>query len=262
MGERMSKEAMKLALEALTKNSDRVTEIRMKADAIKALEEALASEQEGQSNFCPQCEALSCELAAIKQGEPVAPNHSNNSQNSFETRMDISVCTGAQKQEQGIPKIGCVNHDCDKCKEQSEPVWALEDCVRTLKTLNYIEGIAVKGEGRQILDDESLEQFILGYVKRLEAELAKQEHGEPVAWLEGETIYWKEDQGLNDWIRKNGEPLYTTPQQRTWVGLTDEETNVLWVESESNINFENFSVVAYEIEAKLRSKTHDQRLPS
>jgi hypothetical protein len=51
----------------------------------------------------------------------------------------------------------------------------------------------------------------------------KQEQGEPVAWLEGETIYWKEDQGLNDWIRKNGEPLYTTPQQRTWVSLTDEQ---------------------------------------
>jgi hypothetical protein len=43
--------ALRLALEALTKNSDRVTEIRMKADAIKALEialserEALASKQ-------------------------------------------------------------------------------------------------------------------------------------------------------------------------------------------------------------------------
>jgi hypothetical protein len=26
------------------------------------------------------------------------------------------------EQEQGEPKIGCVNHDCDKCKEQGEPV--------------------------------------------------------------------------------------------------------------------------------------------
>jgi hypothetical protein len=44
------------------------------------------------------------------------------------------------------------------------------------------------------------------------------------------------------------------PQQRTWVGLTDEETNVLWMEGEANINFEHFSVVAYEIEAKLKEK--------
>jgi hypothetical protein len=64
-------------------------------------------------------------------------------------------------------------------QEQGEPVWSLEDCVRTLKTLNYIEGIAVKGEGRQMREDESLEQFILGYVKRLEAAFAKQEQGEP-----------------------------------------------------------------------------------
>jgi IS4 transposase len=35
-------------------------------DAIQALEEALAK-QEGQSNFCPQCEALARELKAIKQ---------------------------------------------------------------------------------------------------------------------------------------------------------------------------------------------------
>jgi hypothetical protein len=86
---------------------------------------------------------------------------------------------------------------------------------------------------------ESLQDAVLDYsmgkgavmrhteaIKALEEALAKQEQGEPVAWLEGETIYWKEDQGLNDWIRKNGKPLYTIPQQRTWVGLTDEDLAV------------------------------------
>jgi hypothetical protein len=30
-------------------------------------------------------------------------------------------CPDAQpKQEQDMPKIGCVNHDCDKCKEQEQ----------------------------------------------------------------------------------------------------------------------------------------------
>ena len=42
----MSKEAMKLALEALTKNSDRVTEIRAKDQAITALREALAQPEQ------------------------------------------------------------------------------------------------------------------------------------------------------------------------------------------------------------------------
>jgi len=40
---------------------------------IETVKEALAK-QEGQSNFCPQCEALARELKAVKQeqGEPVA----------------------------------------------------------------------------------------------------------------------------------------------------------------------------------------------
>jgi hypothetical protein len=32
------------------------------------------------------------------------------------------------KQEQDMPKIGCANHDCEKCKEQGEPVaWMRQD---------------------------------------------------------------------------------------------------------------------------------------
>ena len=46
---------------------------------------------------------------------------------------------------------------------------------------------------------------------------------EPVAWMEGESVYWHTNQSLNDWIRANGTPLYTAPPQRTWVGLTDED---------------------------------------
>jgi hypothetical protein len=55
-------------------------------------------------------------------------------------------------------------------------------------------------------------------IKALEEALAKQEQGEPVAWMDA-------DGNVSD----NNDhkcfpiPLYTTPQQRTWVGLTDEE---------------------------------------
>ena len=48
--------------------------------------------------------------------------------------------------------------------------------------------------------------------------------------------------------------------QRTWVhatewrGLTDEEVHALWMTGEANIAEEHHSVVAYEIEAKLREK--------
>jgi hypothetical protein len=41
-------------------------------------------------------------------------------------------------------------------------------------------------------------------------------------------------------------PVYTTPQQRTWVGLTDEEID--------NINYTSAHMLAREVEAKLKEK--------
>lgn len=52
--------------------------------------------------------------------------------------------------------------------------WAYEPDVdaatmlRLIKTIKYLVGIAERGEGRKIADDETPEQFVLGYVKRLE----------------------------------------------------------------------------------------------
>ena len=73
----MSKEAMKLALEALKKIDDAMP-FPVGKSAIKALEEALAKqEQKGDqlSCYCPNCEILGKELARIEKqanGEPVA----------------------------------------------------------------------------------------------------------------------------------------------------------------------------------------------
>ena len=47
--------------------------------------------------------------------------------------------------------------------------WA-NDADRMLKTIRYLIGIAERGEGRPILDNEKCESFVLGYVKRIEAE--------------------------------------------------------------------------------------------
>lgn len=42
------------------------------------------------------------------------------------------------------------------------------DMLRLIDTVKYLIGIAERGEGRSIRDDETAEQFVLGYVKRLE----------------------------------------------------------------------------------------------
>jgi hypothetical protein len=70
---KQSLEALEYIVNAIYVNSQQEADAVDKSnDAIKALEEALAK-QEGQSNFCPQCEALARELKAAKQeqGEPL-----------------------------------------------------------------------------------------------------------------------------------------------------------------------------------------------
>jgi hypothetical protein len=73
---------------------------------------------------------------------------------------------------------------------------------------------------------------------------------EPVAWIvEGMEIYWHTAPDLNDWIRQNGQPLYTSPPaQRTWVGLTDIEIQEIW------FTHLNRNSQARAIEAKLKEK--------
>ena len=69
----------------------------------------------------------------------------------------------------------------------------------------------------------------------------------PVGWVDdGGTVFWK------DKPPADGADLYTTPPQRTWVGLTDEEQQELynaWMQKGDG--WGSFYTL---IEAKLRSK--------
>ena len=91
------------------------------------------------------------------------------------------------------------------------------------------------------------------YIHALQEALAKQEQGEPVAWYrdeDGIRIYYESK------VWDDATPLYTTPPQRTWVGLTDDE--IAEVEDEYIVDYRipagsawNF---AKDIEAKLKEK--------
>jgi hypothetical protein len=83
---------------------------------------------------------------------------------------------------------------------------------------------------------------------------------EPVAWMnpswiDPDTRGWQsnsfESIPIEGWL-----PIYTTPPQRPWVGLTDEELEQL-----SNkwriIYGGHVGDFAYEIEAKLKALNHD-----
>ena len=47
--------------------------------------------------------------------------------------------------------------------------WSLDECDRVMRTLHYLIGIAERGEGRTMRDDETAEAFVLAYVQKLEA---------------------------------------------------------------------------------------------
>jgi len=78
-------------------------------------------------------------------------------------------------------------------------------------------------------------------------ESEKQEHGEPVGWIDskGNMICTK--------INESCKPLYTTPQTKEWVGLTEEDLNPIC--DEWRIIYGAWTHdFAKEIEAKLKEK--------
>jgi len=87
-----------------------------------------------------------------------------------------------------------------------------------------------------------------------EALRAKQEQGEPVAWMNSagtDAVFRDVETSLPNWSDYYYIPLYTTPQQRTWVGLTPEEVKEI---SLANRPYVVDMVVA--LETKLKEKNH------
>lgn len=76
-------------------------------DRDNALQEALANHCEDNLNMVKQ-----------EQGQTNRPIESDYISQVAYTRALEAYC---DEQKQDMPKIGCVNHDCDKCKEQGEP---------------------------------------------------------------------------------------------------------------------------------------------
>jgi hypothetical protein len=77
-------------------------------------------------------------------------------------------------------------------EQESDRGWKEAD--RLLETIKYLVGIAERGEGKSIPGDITVEQFVLGYVKRLEA--AQQE---PVSPAQAQAD--SEDAKLYRWLR-------------------------------------------------------------
>jgi hypothetical protein len=102
------------------------------------------------------------------------------------------------------------------------------------------------------------DHFMNQAITAIKEALAQSEQ-EPLAWIStgpARMIHWTADKPAygNDWV-----PLYTTPPQRTWVGLTKEEIAEFdtWHDNrEEEVGWCNPSEIVAYIEAKLRSKNN------
>ena len=86
------------------------------------------------------------------------------------------------------------------------------------------------------------------------SEKKEQPEQEPVAWMDecGDVL----SASVVDGSGLRNIPLYTTPPQRTWVGLTDEEIDKAWewAQKSSPHGVTRIEVFTKSIEAKLREK--------
>ena len=93
----------------------------------------------------------------------------------------------------------------------------------------------------------------------------KQEQGEPVAWMLNNAFYKVKQTKMNGSFWENQIPLYTHPQPREWVGLTDEEILEVNMSTVTKLIDEpivcdtdhNIIQLGKAIEAKLKEKNNE-----
>ncbi len=132
---------------------------------------------------------------------------------------------------------------------------ALRLALEALKTLHdenmdYLIRNKLGGENNQCM------VFAREAITAVKEALAQPEQ-EPLAWIStgpARMIHWTSDKPAygDDWV-----PLYTTPPQRTWVGLTKEEIAEFdtWHDHrEEEVGWCNPSEIVAYIEAKLKEK--------
>jgi hypothetical protein len=218
----MSKEAIKMALEALKNSVDSVSNEAREAESLYGKYPSRLARVQG--------------LVALEVAHQTAIK---------------ALEEALAKQEQ------CTYPNCDypctnlpDCQEQKPVKWSdyESDGVHHNKP-----SLAKQEQGEP--DDEEVLGFN-GWGFPIEPP-PKQEHGEPVLWASPNTIEFVQNYHLvGTYLSRRfieGEytiPLYTTPQQRTWVGLTLEEI----LDTYGGPDGSDYVEYARGLEAKLKEK--------
>ena len=119
--------------------------------------------------------------------------------------------------------------------------------------LKALEAIHTQGDVACVVTPNE-EIYIQPVITAIKAALEAKD--EPVAWaMLHDNGHFIDAIHPNEHARVEGEyitPLYTTPPQRTWVGLTNEE--VTWLCNTAKSHEQTWGMFVRAIESKLRSK--------
>ena len=216
------------------------------------------------------------QLAAVKQalgalkkgtgwmehGEIITALQSIISQDALHKMAEESRTSGLRLDD--WDKIGCVNHDCDKCKAVQEPV------AQDVQEKCRIETVPAKGG---LLPTQPAPQPVP--VQEPVAWQIRIGDSDDWSWLDSEEA--ADFYGKQSGLRYEKRPLYTAPQPvpvktyhdgkpwpvapKPWVGLDSLEVSDLWLDTPfddcTEETFEAGRAFVEAIEAKLKEKNHD-----
>jgi PIN domain nuclease of toxin-antitoxin system len=295
----MSKEAMKLALEALNNatsygsltGADWV--FKQVDEAIKALEEALAKQEQGE--LVAMAQVYRCKIKSRKKIDREIPREKQGWWADISagqlirlreaTQADVDRCTlnGAHSKDPAdymcethtngslVSKVALEYMNPEQNvfasttpqpkQEQGEPVavmelhksgWDLVEDIDTdwLETLPFGTKLYTRPQPKQ-------EQ------RSVRAIADSEQLGEPVAYMYPDDLERMQtsESFCTVFSVKVGSPdkglstveLYTTPQQRTWVGLTEEELRQIWYD-DAPVEGGTYVDKLRQVEAKLKEK--------
>jgi hypothetical protein len=212
-------EVLKLALYAL-KLGDTVF-YPQTSIAIAAIEAALAK-QDGQSNFCAQCEAFARELKVVKQALAAQPAQEPEQGPVF-NKLLAYVCNVP---DDGI-YAGELYQERHSLIDEAKVALAAQPAQEPVQWSAYeYDGIHHKpvawmDRDGNFSDNNDHKCFPIPLYTITHPPAAQPEQ-EPVAWMDIDEKggasglrYWSEPDNRHEVA------LYTTPQQRPWVGLTE-----------------------------------------
>ena len=228
-------EALKLALEALVLNNDEWKSLADSGDSgyWKA---------EDQDHYKQTNEAITAikEALAQPEQEPV-------------TVIRLGQCAN-QDCDGGPLQQGCWAHDCSwsLLRSEQKPVgWKLVPIEPTNEMLKAMDECSTEGYDERLYAGHAASVYMAAV--DVAPTPPQRKEPEPVVWMyqdksTHEVRFQKHMRGFVDHGATYETPLYTTPPQRTWAGLTEAQCGVLW--KTNMAPFEYYQA----IEAKLKEK--------